>query len=90
MTTKICRATNQFTSCYKIKLESSEKEFKEKLQNISPIFTEEVIDLLFKCFKEMDKNSHEKRLRILEAMVASYYNLSEKEMQEIFEWKRKK
>ena len=75
-------------SLYQTKINSSENIFKEQLQKSSPVFTEEIIELLYNCFKEMDKNSHEKRLRILESDLACRYNFSKDEVLEIFDWKK--
>lgn len=78
----------QIKSLYQTKINSSENTFKEQLQKVSPVFTEEVIELLYNCFKEIDKNSHEKRLRILETDLACRYNFNNDEILEMFEWKK--
>lgn len=49
----------QIKSLYQTKINSSENIFKKQLQKASPVFTEETIELLYNCFKEMVKNSHE-------------------------------
>lgn len=76
---------DEYKNQFEIITETSENEYKNKLQTISPIFTDEVIELLFKCFNEMNKNFYKKRLRLLEKIMMIGSHFSSNQIEEILE-----